>query len=134
MDLSECSLSFWTVSISSIATISFCNKSYSSHRYPFIYMFTIIVQELLGNYVGAVAGVALVSFVLVSDVRAVFVLVMIVLMIDVELLAMMRILDVKLDGVAFVCLLVSIGLVVDYAMHVVREYFFGEEWVGGISF
>ena len=70
-------------------------------------------------------GAVLISLAVALDFKSAIVSGVIVGMIDIELVALMTIWDIKLAGPSFVCLVMSVGLSVDYCVHICHGYIHG---------
>ena len=82
----------------------------------------VIKGETVRNVIVAACLVFVVCLLLLADVVMALVLLAMVGMVDVELLGFMYIMDLSYNSVSFVFLVVSIGIAVDYSVHIARAF------------
>lgn len=97
-----------------------------SRAFTFFYLFmegfAVIQTETLRN-VGAAAGaVLIVSLVLLADVWAAALVFALIVVIDVDLLGLLYFAGLEYNSVTAVNIVLSIGLSVDYSMHVAHSF------------
>ena len=82
----------------------------------------VILRELTLNLLMALAGVALVSLLLLVHPAAVLIIVAAVAIVDLALFAEMWFIAIPINTISVVNLVMAVGLAVDYALHVVHAF------------
>jgi Niemann-Pick C1 protein len=90
--------------------------------YKFTEIDIIILQELLFNLSLAVLAVGLISMMVLINPKAVLLVGVLIISVDVEILGMMVFWDLTLNTVTLVQLVMAVGLVVDYMAHIAHHY------------
>jgi len=85
--------------------------------------YTVAVDELIFTTVFGVIAVSSIAMLMIQHWSAVFFVGPMVCMLYVELLGLMELMGLHVNSVTYVGLVMSIGLMVDYVMHVVIKYF-----------
>jgi Niemann-Pick C1 protein len=86
-------------------------------------LYAVIVQEILFTVIVGLVAVFVIALVFIPHPFGAFLVTPIVAMIYVELLGVLQIAGLRINSVSAVGLTMSIGLVVDYNMHIVLTYF-----------
>ena len=84
------------------------------------YFQTVILSMTFSNMIFAGIGVLSVLIIFV-DLRLALFMILIVSMINVHLMAWMWALGIALDSVSFICLVMAVGLTVDYVIHITHS-------------
>lgn len=85
--------------------------------------YTVSVNELIVNTILGVVTVSVLGFILIPHWTATLYVFPVTCMMYVDILGFMQWLGVHINAVSYVSLVMSIGLVVDFVMHVVLRYF-----------
>jgi predicted RND superfamily exporter protein len=85
--------------------------------------YSVCVSELIGNTIVEVSLVTLVAFLLIPHWSAALFVCPIVIMMYMDILGALQLAGVAVNAVSCVCLIMSIGLIVDYLMHVLLRYY-----------
>jgi len=85
--------------------------------------YTIAVNELVYTTIWGIVAVAIVSFFLMPHWSAVFFVFPTICILYVDLLGTLQFAGLHINAVTYVCLTVSIGLLVDFIMHVLLRYY-----------
>lgn len=88
--------------------------------YIFITQFMIITRETVQNLICSFVAVWILSWVVLRDTRAVGAILLCVAAIDVDLLGLLWLWGLELNGVTMISLVMAIGLVVDYLAHLMH--------------
>lgn len=89
--------------------------------------YSVAVRELAITTIVGVVAVTLVAFVLMPHWTAVFIVFPMIIMLYVDLLGTLQWAGLHINAVTYVCLTISIGLLVDFIMHVLLRYYESEE-------
>lgn len=90
--------------------------------FPTYFHYQIIPKELQTTLIVQLAAVAIVSMLFFSHPTGTFLSVTVVAMVDVELMGIIPLAGFTLNSVTFLLLVMAIGLVVDYCMHIIDAY------------
>lgn len=93
-----------------------------SVSYKYTEIDIIIFQELLLNLSLAVLAVGFISLIVLINPKAVLLVTLLIISVDVEVLGMMVFWDLTLNTVTLVQLVMAVGLVVDYMAHIAHHY------------
>lgn len=93
-----------------------------------IYIFYFQNSEIYGlainNFLWCLLAIAIICFLFIPSVYGTLLLVFVVVMIDINLIASIYYWGLTISGITVINLIMSIGLVVDYAAHIVHFYLF----------
>lgn len=113
--------------ISSVQSINQNKDNWSFFTFGRVFLvwelYLVIVQEVVLTIAVGLCGVLVLSFILLPNPLGCLIVTPNVAMIYVELLALLRVGKVYINVVSAVSLIICIGLVVDYSMHIVMVYF-----------
>lgn len=84
--------------------------------------YEIIFRELVINFTCGIATICVLAAFMLGNVRAVLVVALLLAMVDIWLLAGMYMWGVTLSAVSLICLVMAIGLVVDYLAHILHYF------------
>jgi predicted RND superfamily exporter protein len=90
--------------------------------FVFFEQFVVNLPELLTNFGFVFLAVFLITIVLLVHPTTSLLVVANVVLIDVELLASLKVWGLKLDSISSTCLIMAVGLVVDYSAHLAHSY------------
>lgn len=93
-----------------------------SVSYKYTEIDIIILKELVWNLVLAVVAVGLISLIVLINPKAVLLVIVLIISVDMEVLGVMVFWDLTLNTVTLVQLVMAVGLVVDYMAHIVHHY------------
>lgn len=85
--------------------------------------YEVVPSELISTTISAIAAVAVITILFVPNLIAVTIVVPAVLMIYADVLAVMVLAGFALNPVTLISIIMSIGLMVDYVLHVVMKSF-----------
>lgn len=85
--------------------------------------YEVVPSELISTTISAIAAVAVITIIFVPNLIAVAIVVPAVLMIYADVLAVMVLAGFALNPVTLISIIMSIGLMVDYVLHVVMKSF-----------
>ena len=88
--------------------------------YIFITQFMIITRETVQNLICSFVAVWILSWLVLRDTRAVGAVLLCLAAIDVDLLGLLWLWGLELNGVTMISLIMAIGLVVDYLAHLMH--------------
>lgn len=88
----------------------------------FFEQFIVNQSELLANFGFVFLAVFIITIVLLVHPTTSLLVVANVVLIDVELLASLNVWGLKLDSISATCLIMAVGLVVDYSAHLAHSY------------
>lgn len=89
--------------------------------------YSVAVDELIYTTIFGVLAVTIVAFVLMPHWTAVFFVFPTICVLYVDLLGTLQLAGLHINAVTYVCLTVSIGLLVDFIMHVLLRYYESQE-------
>ena len=90
-------------------------------------LYTSIVKEILLNVIYGLLSVFIIMLMFIPHPIGALLLTPVVAAIYVELMALLHLVDVAINGVSAIGLVMSIGLVVDYNAHIVMTYYESKE-------
>ena len=85
--------------------------------------YSVCVDELIITTISGVVAVALVAFILMPHWTAIFFVLPTICVLYVDLLGTLQLAGLHINAVTYVCLTVSIGLLVDFIMHILLKYY-----------
>jgi len=85
--------------------------------------FSVAVEELIFTTIAGVAAVCAAAFLLMPHWTAVPCVMPLIVMLYFDLLGTLQMLGLRINVVTYVCLVISIGLLVDFIMHVLLRYY-----------
>lgn len=88
--------------------------------------YTVAVEELIFTTLSGIVAVCLVGFVLIEHRSATAFVFPMILILYVDLLGTLQLAGLYINAVTYVCLVISIGLLVDFLMHVILRYYESE--------
>eukprot|EP00752_Nemacystus_decipiens_P014689 g13085.t1 len=94
----------------------------SSGIFLYVEQFLVIYEELITNFLLALAAVALLSLVVLRTVRVVLLVCVTVFIIDIELLGFVYHWGLEVNAINVIELIMAVGLVVDYMVHIVHFF------------
>ena len=93
-----------------------------SGQYLFAEAESLIVGEMVGNLVLAMAAVFIITLILLVRPTAVLLVCFILAIIDIDIIGTMYVWDLSINTITVVQLVMAVGLVVDYVSHVLHYY------------
>ena len=94
----------------------------AAENYAFIAQYELMRHELIRNFALGAFAVTLLAFFMSMHVEATFLLMALVVMVDVWICGSLPLWGVQLNAASFVCLVMAIGLMVDYLAHFFHYY------------
>ncbi|CAB9514752.1 Pick C1-like protein 1 [Seminavis robusta] len=85
--------------------------------------YSVAVDELIATTIAGVVSVTVVAFLLMPHWTAVFYVGPIIVMLYIDLLGTLQFAGLHINAVTYVCLTISIGLLVDFLMHIMLRYY-----------
>jgi Niemann-Pick C1 protein len=102
-------------------------KDFSFFTYDGVYniweFYSVSAQELTLTTIVGVVAVTGVAFILIPHWTAAFFVLPLICVLYVDLLGVMQLFGIKINPVSYISLVMSIGLLVDYIMHVLLRYY-----------
>jgi len=119
------------------------NAGQSSQEYPFFTiennwypiweLFLKIAPELISTVLYAVSAVLFVGFMIIPHYSGIIFLIITVTLLFVDLIGVMQLLGVKINPISYVALVISIGLMVDYIVHILIRYYESDKYIHPIN-
>jgi len=91
--------------------------------YPIWELLLKTLPEMTCTVLFAVAAVLFVGFMIIPHYSGIIFLVITVMMLLVDLIGVMQLIGVKINPISYVSLVISIGLMVDYIVHILIRYY-----------
>ncbi|CAB9528936.1 Pick C1-like protein 1 [Seminavis robusta] len=85
--------------------------------------YNIAVAELITTTVTSIVAVSIVALVFIPHWSALFFIVPMVAIVYIDLLGTMQVAGLHINAVTYVCLVISIGLIVDFLLHINLRYY-----------
>lgn len=85
--------------------------------------YDVAIQELIFTIISGVVALAIIAFVMIPHWTAVFVVVPMISMIYINYLGTLQLFGMHINGIFYICIVVAIGLLVDFLMHVLLKYY-----------
>jgi Patched family len=86
-------------------------------------LYAVAVQELIFTTVAGVAAVCLVGFIIIPHWTAICFVGPLIIMLYFDLLGIMQFCGIDINAVTYVTIVISIGLLVDFLMHILLRYY-----------
>jgi len=94
-----------------------------SDDYHILTFFSVVVSELVFSTIMGVASVSVIGLILIPHWTAVLYVFPFITFLYIDMLGWLQITGVQINAISYVTLVMSIGLMVDYIMHVLLRYF-----------
>lgn len=85
--------------------------------------YSIAVDELISTTISSVLAVNVIAFIFVPHWSAVLILIPTISVIFIDMMGVLQMAGLHINAVTYVCLVISIGLIVDFLMHILLRYF-----------
>jgi Niemann-Pick C1 protein len=92
-------------------------------KFFILWLYSIAVQELIMSTVASVIAVAIITFLFIPRLSALCIVMLAILMIYMDVLGLMYWAGFSINPVTLIAILMSIGLMVDYVLHIVMRCF-----------
>jgi len=101
--------------------------------YPIWELFMKTLPELITTVLFAVIAVLFVGFMIIPHYSGIIFLVITVTLLLVDLVGVMQLIGIKINPISYIALVISIGLMVDYIVHVLIQYYESTRYMNPIN-
>ncbi|CAB9506448.1 Pick C1-like protein 1 [Seminavis robusta] len=85
--------------------------------------YTIVPSELAFTTVSGVVAVTALAFILIPHWSAAFFILPLMCILNIDLLGMLQFAGLSINPLTYICLVISVGLLVDFIMHIILRYY-----------